>query len=81
MSGIPDHKQGNRRITRIRRQHTDYGTGNIYGILEYSDSSCDRLFPGSCFSGVMLVRKKYTGKSSFPFVPFLTAAYVGGVFV
>lgn len=39
------------------------------------------FFLGAVFSGVMLVRKKYTGKSSFPFVPFLTAAYVGGVFV
>ena len=29
------------------------------------------------FSAVMLVRRGFTRKSSFPFVPFLTAAYIG----
>lgn len=31
------------------------------------------------FSVFMLIRTRFNRKSSFPFVPFLTAAYIGGV--
>lgn len=31
------------------------------------------------FAAVMMARKNFTRKSAFPFVPFLTAAYIGGV--
>ena len=31
------------------------------------------------FSAVMLARRGFTRKSSFPFVPFLAAAYIGAV--
>lgn len=33
------------------------------------------------FSVFMLIRKKFHRKSSFPFVPFLTAAYIGGMLI
>lgn len=33
----------------------------------------------SIYGCVMLLRKKYTKKSTFPFFPFLTIAYLGGV--
>ena len=33
------------------------------------------------FSIFMLVRKKFHKKSAFPFVPFLTAAYIGGMII
>lgn len=33
------------------------------------------------FSAVMLIRHKFSRKSSFPFVPFLTAAYIGGIII
>ena len=33
------------------------------------------------FSIFMLIRKKFHRKSAFPFVPFLTAAYIGGMII
>ena len=33
------------------------------------------------FSSFMLIRKKFHRKSAFPFVPFLTASYIGGMIV
>ena len=33
----------------------------------------------SVYGGIMILRKKYTRKSSFPFFPFLTLAYLGGM--
>ena len=33
------------------------------------------------FSIFMLLRKKFHRKSAFPFVPFLTAAYIGGMII
>ena len=31
------------------------------------------------YGGIMIARKKYTRKNSFPFIPFLTVAYLGGM--
>ena len=31
------------------------------------------------YGGIMIARKKYTRKISFPFIPFLTVAYLGGM--
>ena len=33
----------------------------------------------SVYGGIMIARKKYTRKKSFPFIPFLTVAYLGGM--
>lgn len=33
----------------------------------------------SVYGGIMIARKKYTRKISFPFIPFLTVAYLGGM--
>ena len=33
----------------------------------------------SVYGGIMIARKRYTRKNSFPFIPFLTVAYLGGV--
>ena len=33
------------------------------------------------FSAVMMIRHRFNRKSSFPFVPFLAAAYIGGMFI
>lgn len=33
------------------------------------------------FSAVMMIRRRFSRKSSFPFVPFLTAAYIGGMII
>ena len=33
----------------------------------------------SVYGGIMIARKKYTRKNSFPFIPFLTVAYLGGM--
>lgn len=37
------------------------------------------FFLSAVYGGIMIFRKKYTRKSSFPFVPFLTLAYLGGM--
>ncbi len=39
------------------------------------------FFMAAVFSGIMLVKKRFTRKSSMPFVPFLTAAYIGGMLI
>ena len=33
------------------------------------------------FSAVMMASRGFTRKSAFPFVPFLTAAYLGGILI
>lgn len=33
------------------------------------------------FSAVMMIKHRFNRKSSFPFVPFLAAAYLGGMFI
>ena len=33
----------------------------------------------SVYGEIMIARKKYTRKNSFPFIPFLTVAYLGGM--
>ena len=33
------------------------------------------------FSAVMMIKHRFNRKSSFPFVPFLAAAYIGGMFI
>ncbi|HJD34146.1 MAG TPA: A24 family peptidase [Candidatus Mediterraneibacter tabaqchaliae] len=33
------------------------------------------------FSAAMMIRHRFNRKSSFPFVPFLAAAYMGGMFI
>lgn len=33
------------------------------------------------FSSVMMIKHRFNRKSSFPFVPFLAAAYLGGMFI
>ena len=33
------------------------------------------------FSAVMMINHRFNRKSSFPFVPFLAAAYLGGMFI
>ena len=48
----------------------------------YGDSILILIMGGFLgFSVFMLIRKKFHRKSTFPFVPFLTAAYIGGMFV
>ena len=37
------------------------------------------LILGILSGGFMIARKKYTRKNSFPFIPFLTVAYLGGM--
>lgn len=50
------------------------GFWNILALLTAAFSMA------AVFSVFMLIRKKFHRKSSFPFVPFLTAAYIGGMF-
>ena len=50
------------------------GFWNILSLLTAAFSMA------ALFSIFMLIRKRFHRKSAFPFVPFLTAAYIGGMF-
>lgn len=50
------------------------GFWNILSLLTVAFSMA------ALFSIFMLIRKRFHRKSAFPFVPFLTAAYIGGMF-
>ena len=49
-----------------------YGGWNLLWILFAA------FLIASVYGGIMIARKKYTRKNSFPFIPFLTVAYLGG---
>ena len=51
------------------------GFWNILSLLVMAFSM------SALFSIFMLIKKKFHRKSAFPFVPFLTAAYIGGIFI
>ena len=55
----------------------------ILGILSGGWNLLEILFAAfllaSGYGAIMILRKRYTRKSSFPFFPFLTIAYLGGI--
>lgn len=75
-------------VSRVTEEAFGYGdsilitiTGVFLGIWNLLSMLVTAFFLAAVFSGIMLSRKRYTRKSSFPFVPFLTAAYLGGVLI
>ena len=75
-------------VSRVTEEAFGYGdsilitiTGIFLGIWDLLSLLVTAFFLAAVFSGIMLSKKRYTRKSSFPFVPFLTAAYLGGVLI
>ena len=75
-------------ISRVTEEAFGYGDsilimimGIFLGIWDLLAMLVTAFFLAAVFSGIMLSRKIYTRKSSFPFVPFLAAAYLGGVVI
>ena len=75
-------------VSRVTEEAFGYGdsilitvTGIFLGIWDLLSMLVTAFFLAAVFSGIMMSRKKYTRKSSFPFVPFLAAAYLGGILI
>lgn len=75
-------------VSRVTEEAFGYGdsilitiTGIFLGIWDLLSMLVTAFFLAAVFSGIMLSRKQYTRKSSFPFVPFLAIAYLGGALI
>lgn len=75
-------------ISRVTEEAFGYGDsilimimGIFLGIWDLLLMLVTAFFLAAVFSTVMLAGRYYTRKSSFPFVPFLTAAYIGGMLI
>ncbi len=73
-------------ISRVTEDSFGYGdsiliviTGGFLGFWNILSLLAAAFSMAALFSIFMLIRKKFHRKSSFPFVPFLTAAYIGGM--
>lgn len=74
-------------ISRITRESFGYGDsililimGAFLGFWNILSLLLLAFSMAAIFSVILLTGKKFSRKSSFPFVPFLTAAYMGGMF-
>lgn len=75
-------------ISRVTEDSFGYGDsilimimGIFLGIWDLLLMLVTAFFLASVFSVIMLAGGHYTKKSSFPFVPFLAAAYIGGMLI
>lgn len=75
-------------ISRVTEEAFGYGDsilimimGIFLGIWDLLLMLVTAFFLASVFSVIMLAGGHYTKKSSFPFVPFLAAAYIGGMLI
>lgn len=74
-------------ISRVTEDSFGYGDsilimimGGFLGFWNILSLLTAAFSMAAVFSIFMLIRKKFHRKSAFPFVPFLTAAYIGGMF-
>lgn len=75
-------------ISRVSREAFGYGDSILIMIMGVFIGLWDLLYVllgafsmAAVFSSFMLIRHHFNRKSSFPFVPFLAAAYIGGMFI
>ena len=73
-------------ISRVSGESFGYGDsililimGIFLGFWEILYLLMGAFSMAAFFSAAMLVKTRFNRKSSFPFVPFLTAAYIGGM--
>lgn len=72
--------------SRITKEAFGYGDsililimGCFLGFWDLMSVLAAAFLVAAAFSAVMLWRKKFSRRSAFPFVPFLAAAYTGGM--
>ena len=53
--------------------------GGFLGFWDILSVLMAAFLLAAVFSGIMLVRKRFSRKTAFPFVPFLMIAYTGGM--
>ena len=75
-------------VSRVTEEAFGYGDsililimGGFLGFWNILSLLVAAFSIAALFSIFMLVRKKFHKKSAFPFVPFLTAAYIGGMII
>ncbi len=75
-------------ISRVTEESFGYGDsilivimGGFLGFWNILSLLVMAFSMSALFSIFMLIKKKFHRKSAFPFVPFLTAAYIGGIFI
>ena len=75
-------------VSRVTDESLGYGDsililimGGFLGFWNILSLLVAAFSIAALFSIFMLVRKKFHKKSAFPFVPFLTAAYIGGMII
>lgn len=73
-------------VSRVTEEAFGYGDsililimGGFLGFWNILSLLVAAFSAAALFAIFMLVRKKFHRKSAFPFVPFLTAAYIGGM--
>lgn len=73
-------------VSRVSGEALGYGDsilitimGTFLGFWNILSVLMAAFLLAAVFSAVMLARRGFTRKSSFPFVPFLAAAYIGAV--
>ena len=75
-------------VSRVTDESLGYGDsililimGGFLGFWNILSLLVAAFSIAALFSIFMLVRKKFHKKSAFPFVPFLTAVYIGGMII
>ena len=75
-------------VSRVTEEAFGYGDsililimGGFLGFWNILSLLVAAFSMAALFSIFMLIRKKFHRKSAFPFVPFLTAAYIGGMII
>lgn len=75
-------------LSRITRESLGYGdsililtAGCFIGFWNLMYMLVAAFSMSAIFSVIMMSAGKFSRKSSFPFVPFLTAAYIGGMLI
>lgn len=73
-------------MSRATKESFGYGDsilivimGSFLGFWNILTLLMAAFFLAAGFSIVMLIKKKFNRKSAFPFVPFLTISYIGGM--
>lgn len=73
-------------MSRATKESFGYGDsilivimGGFLGFWNILTLLMAAFFLAAGFSIVMLIKKKFNRKSAFPFVPFLTISYIGGM--
>ena len=75
-------------ISKVTGEAFGYGdsililiTGIFIGFWEILYLLMAAFSMAAVFSVFLMIRRRFSRKSSFPFVPFLAAAYIGGMFI